>query len=290
VDSKQYLLRANFRAGPATLTLTDVANFSIIVLMYMTLPRIKIFASFAIFLPLLLVIKSYALETNTAYSLQLEENKGNPGDIVTYKDGLYSLSAEKYDTQMFGVIVESPTTSFEDTNLSDYKLVSSFGELVVNVSNRDGEIKEGDYITSSDIPGVGVRANESGQVLGIALESYSPANNQDIGQILVFVDIKTSFIDKKISKNLLEILKTSLTSPFMTPIEALRYLLAILTVFASFVIGFSSFGRITGTSVEALGRNPMAGTSIRRVVIFNFVLTVIIMAVGLAIAYFVLVL
>ncbi|KKS02627.1 MAG: hypothetical protein UU64_C0013G0015 [candidate division WWE3 bacterium GW2011_GWF2_41_45] len=272
------------------LTLTATINFLIIVSMYKFLPKSKNYLLLISIFVLFSVGKSFALETNTAFSLQLKDNIGNAGDIVTYKDGQYSISAEKYDTQMFGVIVDKPITSLEDINLTDYKLVSSFGEAVLNVSNRDGEIKEGDYITSSDIPGVGVRANESGQILGIALEDYSPSNSEDIGQILVFVDIKTSFIDKKISKNLLEILKTSLTSPFMTPIEALRYLLAILTVFASFVIGFSSFGKITGTSVEALGRNPMAGNSIRRVVIFNFVLTVIIMAVGLAIAYFVLVL
>ncbi|KKS30938.1 hypothetical protein A2380_00010 [candidate division WWE3 bacterium RIFOXYB1_FULL_43_24] len=253
-------------------------------------PALKKYALFFISLVIIFPIKSYALETNTAFSIQIKDNAGNGGDIVTYRDGVYALSVEKYDTQMFGVIVDSPTTSLEDINLTDYKLVSSFGEVALNVSNRDGEIKEGDFLTSSDIPGVAVRANESGQILGVALEDYMPANNEDVGQILAFVDIKTSFIDKKISKNLLEILKTSLTSPFMTPIEALRYLLAILTVFASFVIGFSSFGKITGTSVEALGRNPMASASIRRVVIFNFVLTVIIMAVGLAIAYFVLVL
>lgn len=254
---------------------------------HLSAPLKTLFVTFA---ALLFVNESLALETTTAYSLQIKDNKGNDGDIVTYKDGIYDLASEKYDTQMFGVITDTPATSLEDLNLADYKLVTSFGEAVVNVSNRDGEIKEGDFITSSDIPGVGVKANESGQILGVSLQDYTPANAEDIGKILVFVDIKTNFIERKINKNLIEILRTSLTSPFMTPIEALRYLLAILVVFASFVIGFSSFGRITGTSVEALGRNPMAGASIRRVVIFNFILTFIIMAVGLAIAYFVLVL
>ncbi|GIW60430.1 MAG: hypothetical protein KatS3mg087_1496 [Patescibacteria group bacterium] len=242
------------------------------------------------FAALLFVNKSFALETTAAYSIQIKDNKGDDGDIVTYKDGVYNLASEKYDTQMFGVITDTPATSLEDLNLTNYKLVVSFGEAVVNVSNRYGDIKEGDFITSSDIPGVGVKATESGQILGVALEDYNPGNPEDIGKILVFVDIKTNFIERKMNKNLIEILRTSLTSPFMTPIEALRYLLAILAVFASFVIGFSSFGRITGTSVEALGRNPMAGAAIRRVVIFNFLLTFIIMAVGLAIAYFVLVL
>jgi F0F1-type ATP synthase membrane subunit c/vacuolar-type H+-ATPase subunit K len=137
---------------------------------------------------------------------------------------------------------------------------------------------------------VGERAQESGQVLGIALEDYAPQNPTDIAKVLVFVDIKTSFMDQTISKNLLEVLKSSLASPFMTPIEALRYLLAIAIVFATFVIGFSNFGKITGTSVEALGRNPLAGPSIRRVVFFNFAMTALIMILGLGIAYFILIL
>ncbi len=87
------------------------------------------------------------------------------------------------------------------------------------------------------------------------------------------LDIKTSFVDKSINKNLFDTLKNSLTSPFMTPIESLRYLLAIAVVFASFVIGFTSFGKITGTSVEALGRNPLAGSTIRKVIFFNFAMT-----------------
>jgi hypothetical protein len=153
---------------------------------------------------------------------------------------------------------------------------------------RMGPIKEGDFVTSSNTSGVGVRAMESGQVLGVALEEYTPSAPENVGQIYVQLGIKTSFIDKTASKNLLDTLKNSLTSPFMTPIEALRYLLAIAVVFASFVIGFSSFGKITGSSVEALGRNPLAGGAIRRVIFFNFILTFLIMGIGLVIAYLIL--
>lgn len=227
---------------------------------------------------------------NTAISIELSGEPGKEGDIVSYSEGVYSLAKKDYDASMFGVIVTNPASSIEDTNLQNSSLISSFGEVLVNVSGKNGEIKEGDLITSSDIPGVGVKATQSGQILGIARNDFTPANASDTGQILVFVDIRTSFIEKTLSKNLLDILRNSLTSPFMTPIEALRYLLAIGVVFAAFVIGFSSFGKITGSSVEALGRNPLAGSSIRRVMIFNFVMTFIIMIGGLAIAYFILVL
>lgn len=224
-----------------------------------------------------------------AVSLPIENEISNAGDIVGYTDGKYSLSSKPYDVSMFGVIVDSPNTSFEDLNLEKYKLVSSFGEIPVWVTAKNGNIKTGDLITSSDYAGVGQRADESGQILGIALEDYAPQKSTDIEKILVFVDIKTNFVDKTISKNLLEVLRMSLTSPFMTPIEALRYLLAIAVVFTSLVIGFSNFGKITGSSVEALGRNPLAGPSIRKVVVFNFVMTLMIMIIGLVIAYFILI-
>lgn len=232
----------------------------------------------------------FAASYSPAVSIQTENNIGNSGDIVSYLDGKYDLSRSEFDTSMFGVIVDNPNSSFEDLNLVTYKLVTSFGEVLVNVTAKNGNIKTGDFITSSDYPGVGQKATESGQILGVALEDYAPQNSTDITKILVFVDMKTSFVDTTISKNLLDVLKSSLTSPFMTPVESLRYLLAIAIVFASFVIGFSNFGKITGTSVEALGRNPLAGPSIKRVVAFNFVMTAIIMILGLGIAYFILIL
>jgi len=231
-----------------------------------------------------------AFSYSPAVSVQMESNAGNDGDIVSYSDGKYDLSRKEFDTSMFGVIVDEPNSAYEDANLQEYKLVASFGEMLVNVTAKNGNIKVGDFITSSDYPGVGQKALESGQVLGVALEDYAPQNATDIAKVLVFVDIKTNFVDRTISKNLLDVLKSSLTSPFMTPVEALRYLLAIAIVFATFVIGFSNFGKITGTSVEALGRNPLAGPSIRKVVFFNFAMTGIIMVLGLGIAYFILVL
>ena len=93
------------------LTLTATINFLIIVSMYKFLPKSKNYLLLISIFVLFSVGKSFALETNTAFSLQLKDNIGNAGDIVTYKDGQYSISAEKYDTQMFGVIVDKPITS-----------------------------------------------------------------------------------------------------------------------------------------------------------------------------------
>lgn len=246
------------------------------------------FSSICMLIVSLICTCSVFADYNTAISVQVEEGKGKAGDIVSYKNGKYVLSTDYYDNFVFGVVVDDPKVYYEDTNLTDYKYVSSSGEVLVNVSSKKGDIKEGDFITSSDVAGIGVKAVETGQVIGVALEDYSNPNTEEVGQIWVFLDIRTNFIDSTMSKNLLDTLKNTAMSPFMTPVEALRYFLAISVVFASFAIGFSSFGKMTGSSVEALGRNPLAGSSIRKVMVFNFILTFFIMAVGLGIAYFIL--
>lgn len=229
----------------------------------------------------------------SAVSLPVDSYKDllpKPGDIVTQKDGKYKLSDYSYDTDMIGVIVANPDVSLEDQNLEDYHLVTSFGEVLVNVSTKNGPIVEGDYLTSSDTPGVGVKALESGQVLGIALESFESALPDEVGQVWVSVDIRTNYVDKNLSLNILEVIKKSLNSPYLTPIQALKYLLVFIIVISSFIIGFSSFGRISMETVESLGRNPLASSSIRKVMIFNFILTFIIMGIGLGIAYLILIL
>lgn len=248
----------------------------------------KYFVFFITVFSVLFLNRCLAVSYEHAVTVPVLENKGNPGDIVSYKDGKYLLTSEFQDTAMYGVIVENASVSFEDRSLEESKLVTSMGEVLLNVSSKNGPIEEGDYVTSSDIPGVGVRASEDGQVLGVAMEGFGSENKDEIGQIYILMDIKTMFFGKGISGNILDIIRNSLTSPFMTPVQALRYLLAIAIIFASFVIGFSSFGKITGSSVEALGRNPLAGAAIRRVMFFNFILTFVIMAMGLVAAYFIL--
>ncbi|MFC1700505.1 hypothetical protein ACFLZ4_02595, partial [Patescibacteria group bacterium] len=205
--------------------------------------------------PFLVVSRAYGVSYDTAVSIPFPDGVGTGGDIVSYSGGEYALSATPYDPTMVGVIVIDPEVALEDRNLTTSQYISSYGEVLVNVK---GEVGEGDYMTSSDTPGVGMRAEESGAILGTALEEFVPANSDDIGQIYVLLGIKTGFGGKTLSKNLFDTLKNSIASPFMTPIEALRYLLAIAVVFASFVIGFGNFGKITGSSVEALGRNPLA--------------------------------
>jgi hypothetical protein len=250
---------------------------------------ISLFISMNLF-PGLLGREVNAQSTSPAVSIPFPENSGNPGDIVSFNNLDYFLSTTPYDQNIVGVVVENPIVSYEDLNLENYKLIVSSGEALLNVSNRYGNIKEGDFVTSSEIPGVGVKSVKTGQIVGIALEDNVTTNTEDIGKVSVLVDIRFRVIGDSASNNILTALKASLESQFLSPLITLRYILAAIVAGGSFFIGFKSFGRVSGESVEALGRNPLAGTTIKRVVVFNFFLNFFIMVSGLVVSYFILVL
>jgi len=83
------------------------------------------------------------------------------------------------------VIGENPILVFGKETTTTLPIVS-YGKTLVRVTNQNGEIKKGDFITSSNRPGVGQKATEPGFVVGRALEDF----NEDEGIIPVFVNIQ----------------------------------------------------------------------------------------------------
>jgi F0F1-type ATP synthase membrane subunit c/vacuolar-type H+-ATPase subunit K len=227
-----------------------------------------------------------------SYTVQMENNEGNAGEIVVYKNGIYSLSTKDYENAIFGVITNNSIVSMEDNTIppeSSRKIISS-GQAFVRVSPVNGNIKKGDYVTTSTIKGVGMKATKSGNVVGIALQDYESTDKDGTDSILVFINIQSVYIENNIRVNLVEALRGGTVAPFITPITSMRYLLAVLVITASFIIGFRSFGRSSSGSIEALGRNPLAKNTIRSAVVFNFILTFLIMLFGIIFSYLILVL
>jgi len=238
-----------------------------------------------LFLFIIIFTSSKVQATIPPISVTMPMDTGEDGEIVSYTEGTYVLSSKPYDADVFGVITDRSAISLDDIDLSSKKFVTSEGEVLVKVTAKNGNIEVGDYITSSDMPGIGQKATENGQIVGIALDDYSPSSPEQVEKIMVFVDIKTNFMSGGGKIGILD----ALTAGSLSGVS-LRYILAAVVTLVTFSIGFVSFGKTSGNSVEALGRNPLAGRHIKSVVIFNFLLTFVIMLVGLAIAYLILVL
>ena len=98
-------------------------------------------------------------------------------------------STAPYQGALLGVISTNPNQVYgEDgvfTESDNPRPVSLAGRVPVKVTTENGPIQTGDAITSSSIPGVGMRATKSGRIVGTALGSYS---GEGIGSVIIFVN------------------------------------------------------------------------------------------------------
>lgn len=208
------------------------------------------------------------------------------GDVVCSEGGEVKACASAYDAGIYGVYVVEPALWIENLSQTEAKSVMTSGRVYVRVSDKNGQIKKGDYVTSSEAGGVGQKATKSGYVLGTALEDAEGSESK----ILVAIEAKQAFVTLQSRGNLLETIKDAILSPTLTPLASLRYILAAIIASAAFILGFWYFGRVAKSGVEAVGRNPLAGRLIQFSVILNLLLTALIMGSGLLIAYLILVL
>jgi len=234
-------------------------------------------------------IPTAAQEDYSGYgiSVQLSERNAPEGSIVSGTSDGYKITNKEYDSGMYGVTSKTPAIGLEALPSTGSTYVIYNGQTRVLVSTANGPIKRNDLITSSRAPGVGVKASINGFVIGTALQDYSGSGN---GLILINVSphYDNSF-SKGVNRNIFDILSTARQSAYLSPLEALRYVIAALVALLGFVIGFIYFGRVAQKGVEAVGRNPLAGRTIEFSVLLNVGLTALIIVAGLVIAYLILI-
>ncbi|MBL7078033.1 hypothetical protein ISS42_00010 [Candidatus Shapirobacteria bacterium] len=232
------------------------------------------------------------ISSGIAISILIRGEKVEDGDIVSSTSQGYVISAIPYDPAIYGVVVKNPAVSFETALSPNTYPVVNIGKVYARVSCLNGNIEEGDFITSSDIAGVGQKADQQGFMLGTALESYENSDPRAVKTILISLkpSYNTAVEGRGRGINLLSGIKMAASSPFLTPLTSLRYLFAVIVTAFSFLLGFLYYGKIAKTGIEALGRNPLAARTISAGIVFNVILTGVIIAAGLFLAYLILVL
>jgi len=115
-----------------------------------------------------------------------------PGDVVASdvfnKEHVIKTDKE-YQLNAMGVVSTKPGIILGGLIDGGGVNVALAGRIPVKINLNNGEIKAGDYLTSSDIPGIAMKATKAGKVLGIALEDFSQSdfdNGKD--RITMFVD------------------------------------------------------------------------------------------------------
>ena len=206
------------------------------------------------------------------------------GNIIISTPKGYGLSHQEYDANIVGVVSLNSAIVFSGQSTANSYPVVSSGKTSILVSTVNGPIKKGDLITTSEIAGIGMKANKSGYVLGMALSDYQVKNTNQIGIAQVALNIHYATLNINVTKNLLDVFKLSSLATYEQPLTVFKYFIAALIVFASFFFGFFVFGRVAGKGVEALGRNPLAGKMIEMGIIMNVIITVVIILSGLGLA------
>lgn len=218
-------------------------------------------------------------------------DSATPGDIVSLTKAGFKLSKISYDSSIYGVVTSKATIVLTEKQVSkNSKLVVKTGKALINVTSANGTIKKNDFITSSAKAGVGQKATTNGFIVGVALEDYTQKDPKAVGEVLATIDPRYNISFTDAGTNLLNFLQNAGSASFLSPLASLRYLIAALVAGLTFVLGFLFFGRVASKGVEALGRNPLAAAMIQASVILNVLLAALIILVGLAIAYFILVL
>lgn len=231
-------------------------------------------------------------------------------DIVSYsgEEDVYKASGSFADESMFGVIVDDPVLYMEsDISLQQgARPVVRYGEVLVNASSLGGDILPGDIVTTSPIQGIGQRVmrKDAPYILGFALERitytgetvYFEGEEVRLGTVPVALRIGpyltragVAFVSsgkeyEEIFKEINE--KGGLVQDpnAIGAFKIFRYLLAAAVAITAMVVSLSRFGDAFKQSVVSVGRNPLARSQIRSILLWNVLFIVLISGTGLGIA------
>jgi hypothetical protein len=190
------------------------------------------------------------------------------------------LTADDID-QMHGVVV-APNDASVTLSSDDSKVfVATIGHYDVLVSNQNGTINPGDYITISSLGGIGMRAGDSQKIVaGKALGSFDGKSNVvsatdvkdnsgktrqvKIGRIQVDIGIAKNPLLKNTEANIPGFLRRASESIAGKPVNATRVYASIIIFAASTIIAGSLLYSGVRSSIISIGRNPLGKKSILR--------------------------
>lgn len=211
---------------------------------------------------------------------------------------------------LYGVVTSAsraPISISEESLTPDKVAVASQGVVEAFVSDYGGEIKIGDRITASVIEGVGVKATESGVVVGVAQATFNAKTtgsrvtevtdkdgkkrNVTIGIIPILIAVgqyqapEKEKSDKDGSSPVPTVIQQAaeLVAGRQVPTSALVLGVAVLLitlVASAFIVVSSSYA-----AVISVGRNPLARGQLFRSVGISVLMAILVTGVGAGIAY-----
>lgn len=205
--------------------------------------------------------------------------------------------------QMQGVVVpaSSAPVTISSQTAANQVFVATLGRYDVLVSDQNGPIDTGDYITISSLAGIGMKASSSSQlVVGKAAGSFDGKDNvlgtdhfsgQNVNIGLVPVDLGiahnpiASASNQLVGFSFLQQVAHAITGKDSSPprIYAALAIFVIIALIAAAVL----YSGVRGGMV-ATGRNPLAKAAINRSLFEVVMAAVVIFAIGIGAIYLIL--
>lgn len=252
-----------------------------------------------LFLPFNLVFASNSNPWGIAYHVLVEDVNVGDGNILALEGGIYRLSRKEYDDKVVGVVNTNPSLVVDLLGREDSVPMVSSGQAYVLVNGSNGPIAVGDYVAASSRPGLGMKSEKGNFVLGQALEPFPAVSPTDEGKILVMVNVQQTGsisdtenpqdvnLELLAKKSIFDIFSVVRSASEVESLSAFKYVLASLIVVCSVLFGYYTFGRVAQSGIEAIGRNPLARKTIMVGVVFNVVVSIVIILSGIVVAFFV---
>lgn len=236
-----------------------------------------------------LIISSYLLSPcpvfaqnfDIANTYKLDDKDAIPGDIIISTTGKGFVRADAaYDSRILGIYQQDPVMVVKNGDETKVPIVK-FGSTSVNVSDLNGEIQPGDYITTSPLPGKGMKAIQSGYVIGIAtskpiaIDQTAQYQGRTLKLYTVDVSLRVEYAELSTARSNIRLLN-SINSAFFKNLQdpekftvVVRYIIAGIISLITLIFGFISITRSISKGIESIGRNPLAKKSIQLSMAFN---------------------
>lgn len=247
---------------------------------------------------LLIITPAFAQENlDLTYTYSITDTEAISGDIMASSDQGLKRADISYSNRIFGILQKEPTIVFRSADQNEQPVVRA-GIAVVNITNLNGEIKKGDFITSSPIAGKAQKGTQSGYTIGIALADFDGSSGDSVefdarqyrlGQIPVAIKIEyTELTNPRSVNRFLDLFNLALFQNLQDSrrsIEVVKYMAALIVFVVSVGLGFFLFAKTIPKSIEAIGRNPLARKSIQFSILMSILLTVVASLIGIGAAF-----
>lgn len=227
----------------------------------------------------------------------LVENKSND------KNSVVALPSSDI-SKMLGVVIPQTSATIVLTPQNDSSqqvYVAPSGRYYVLVSNQQGNIKAGDYLEVSSIPGIAMLAtSQDPLIIGRAVDSFS--SSKAIGNTVlqnpsgkaVTVAIGRTIVDLQLAPNPLYLKNSNSVLVFLTRAEydvtnkavsPIRTYLSGLIFLATIIISIVVLYSGTRSSIISVGRNPLAKQAISRSLARTVIAGILVFVFGILTVY-----